>query len=348
MTNKIKGLFNNLKNIWQKRKWLVITVIVVLGLVLNSIIKNKANQPVLVFAHPTIETITKTLDVSGVIDAKEKVSLRFVAGGKVVYLGAKEGEAVKKWQTIATVDQRTALKTQEKYLNAYSKERLDWDQRQDDIGDGTTVDESLKRTIDKEQFDLTNSVLDVELAAISISNGIMTSPFDGILIKSPTPVTGVQLLATDSFEIVNPATLTFKALVDESDISLVTQNQSATIELDAYPDENLTSAVSYISFQSVPSASGTAFIVEFPISSSDLTKYRLGMNGDVKIELETKHDVMTVPLVAIKERDSKTYVDVKIDNKTTEEREIVVGLETDEKIEVISGLSTTDEIVIPE
>ncbi len=348
MANKIKGLFSNLKSIWQKRKWLIITVVVILGLILNNIIKSKANQPVLVFAHPTIETITKTLDVSGVIDAKEKVSLRFVAGGKVVYLGAKEGDTVKKWQTIATVDQRTALKTQEKYLNAYSKERLDWDQRQDDIGDGTTVDESLKRTIDKEQFDLTNSVLDVELAAISISNGVMTSPFDGILIKSPTPVTGVQLLATDSFEIVNPATLTFKALVDESDISLVTQNQSATIELDAYPEENFTSAVNYISFQSVPSASGTAFVVEFPISSNDLTKYRLGMNGDVKIELETKQNVMTVPLVAIKERDGKTYVDIKIDNKTTEEREIEVGLETDEKIEVVSGLSTSDEIVIPE
>lgn len=347
MTNKLKNLFLLLKNTWKKRKWLIIIVLIILLLVGNNLIQAKKNQPVVTFAKPQIETITKTLDVSGVIDAKEKASLRFAAGGKVIYLGAKEGDNVKKWQTIATIDQKSALKTQEKYLNNYSKERLDWDQRQSDIGDGTTVNESLQRTIDKEQYDLDNTVLDVELAAITISNSTMTAPFTGVLIKSPTSVTGVQLLATDAFELVNPETLVFKALVDESDIALIKKEQAANIELDAYQGENLDSLVNYISYQSVPSASGTAFIVEFPISSTDLNKYRLGMNGDVKIKLETKENVLTIPIISIKERDGKTFVEIKTGNKTTEEKEITTGLETDEKVEVLSGLSVNDEIVVP-
>jgi len=263
-------------------------------------------------------------------------------------LGAKEGSWVKKWQNIATIDQRAAVKTQEKSLNNYAKERLDWDQRQSDIGDGTTVDEELKRTIDKEQYDLNNSVLDVELSAISTTNNTMSAPFEGILVSSPTTVTGIQLSATDSFLLVNPKTLTFKALVDESDIALIAQNQTATLEFDAYPNEKLQSFVNYISFQSVPSSSGTAFIVELPVEASDLNKFRLGMNGDAKIELETKQNVLTIPVVAVKERDGKAYVEIKTGKNTAEEKEISVGLETDDYIEVIGGLTENDEIVVPE
>jgi multidrug efflux pump subunit AcrA (membrane-fusion protein) len=184
MKNKLQNTLSWVKNLWKEKKWLVIIITVILLIIGDKFYQDKKNEPQLIFAHPTIETITKTLDVSGVVDAKQKVSLRFAAGGKVVYLGAKEGDSVKKWQTIATIDQRSAQKTQEKYLNLYAKERLDWDQTQYDIEDGTTVDETQQRTIDKEQYDLNNSVLDVELNAISISNSTMSSPFNGILIKA--------------------------------------------------------------------------------------------------------------------------------------------------------------------
>ncbi|MBT4124069.1 MAG: efflux RND transporter periplasmic adaptor subunit [Candidatus Pacebacteria bacterium] len=347
-TKLIKPVFSGVKNIWKTKKWLVIGILIVLMIAGNKFLQAQKDKPTLTFTNPTIETITKTLDVSGVIDAKEKASLRFAAGGKVVYLGAQEGDAIKKWQTIATIDQRTAIKTKEKSLNTYSKERLDWDQRQSDIEDGTTVDETTRRTINKEQYDLTNSVLDVELAAISISNSTMSSPFDGILIQSPTTVTGIQLLATDTFDVVNPNTLIFKALIDEADIPLISKNQTAVIEFDAYPDKEIKSFVSYISFKSVASSSGTAFIVELPIEATSLDIYRLGMNGDVKIELETKHDVLTIPYISIKERDGKSFVQIKTAENEAEDREVELGLETDERVEILSGLSETDEIVIPE
>ncbi|NCN45638.1 MAG: hypothetical protein COU63_03825 [Candidatus Pacebacteria bacterium CG10_big_fil_rev_8_21_14_0_10_36_11] len=348
MKKIIKKLSNPLINLWKTKKWLVIGIVILLLIAGNNFYKQAKNKTVLSFVHPSIQTITKTLDVSGIIDAKEKANLHFAAGGKLIYLGAKEGSWVKKWQNIATIDQRAAVKTQEKSLNNYAKERLDWDQRQSDIGDGTTVDEELKRTIDKEQYDLNNSVLDVELSAISTTNNTMSAPFEGILVSSPTTVTGIQLSATDSFLLVNPKTLTFKALVDESDIALIAQNQTATLEFDAYPNEKLQSFVNYISFQSVPSSSGTAFIVELPVEASDLNKFRLGMNGDAKIELETKQNVLTIPVVAVKERDGKAYVEIKTGKNTAEEKEISVGLETDDYIEVIGGLTENDEIVVPE
>ena len=97
------------------------------------------------------------------------------------------------------------------------------------------------------------------------------------------------------------------------------------------------------------SASGTVFAVEMPIDQIDsLNKYRLGMNGDVEIKIEEKANVLTVPLIATRERDEKVYVDLRTGKNTYEERELVTGMETEEKIEVLSGLSEADEILLPE
>ncbi|MDQ5950904.1 MAG: HlyD protein, partial [Patescibacteria group bacterium] len=59
-------------------------------------------------------------------------------------------------------------------------------------------------------------------------------------------------------------------------------------------------------------------------------------------------DVMTIPITATRQRDDKIYVDVRTGEKTVEEREIQVGLETDDKYEVLGGLSMDEEVVQPE
>jgi len=349
---KLKKFFTSLakklKQLWKTKRWWVIGGVVVLLLVVRQIFARAQNQEQLTFISPTRENLTKTLEVSGVVDAKEKAVMRFLGGGKVVYLGAKEGDEVRKWQTIAQIDAASAAKSQEKAVNLYAKERLDWDQQLDDIKD-RPIDKAEQRTVDKNQLDLNNTVIDIELAAITVSNTVMSSPIQGILVQSPTNVAGVQLAATDIFLIVNPNTLIIQALVDEADIASVQKDQSATVELDAYPDDPFDSTVNYIAFQSSESSSGTVFIVELPINEPDgLQKYRLGMNGDVTIVIEEKSDVLTIPLITTRERDGKTYIDVRTGDNTAEEREIQVGLETEEQIEVLSGLSESDEIVLPE
>ena len=42
--------------------------------------------------------IRDTLDLSGRVTAEGMATLRFPAGGLITYLGAKEGDTVKKWQ----------------------------------------------------------------------------------------------------------------------------------------------------------------------------------------------------------------------------------------------------------
>ena len=176
----------------------------------------------------------------------------------------------------------------------------------------------------------------------------MSAPFAGILTSSPTTVSGVQLLATEYFELINPESLVFRAEVDEADVSMVELSQSANIFLDAYPDDTHISQVDYVSFTSSEISTGTVFVVEFPISAIDLSYFRIGMNGDVEILIEKRINVMSIPLISTREREDKFFVDVKTGEDEYEEREIEVGIETDEEIEVLSGLSEDDEVLLPE
>lgn len=348
MMKKIKKILSKyidlIKDHWK------LTGVIIVGLLLVGLWqfnKSKQNTQEYTFEHPQVRNLVKKLEVSGIVDAKEKARLRFVAGGKVTYIGAQEGDTVKKWQTIASIDQATLKKQLQQDLNFYMKERWDWENTQDNIED-RWLDDQEQRTVDKEQWDLENEVLDVEIRTQAIQNSSIFSPFEGVLTTSPTAVAGVQLLATDYFEVVNPNSLVFKAAVDESDISNVSLGQQAQIELDAYTDVILDSNVSYISYTSAQSSTGTVFVVELPIQDPDLNRYRIGMNGDVNIILDQKDNVLSIPFDATRERNGQFYVDIRIDDNNVEERAIEVGLETDDYIEIISGLSENDQIVIPD
>ena len=333
-----------------KKNWkkIVIVLIIVGGIGLLRYKKAQNGKVELVFQKPQYQDLTKVLEVSGVVDAKEKANLRFAAGGKVIYLGAKEGDFVKKWQTIATIDRRTLQKQLQKDMNAYMAERWDYDDTVEDF-DYHVETLDTRRSLDKTQWDLENEVLDVEIRDIAITNTVLSAPFAGILVSSPTDVTGVNLLATEGFEIVNPETLIFRAAVDEADIAQVALEQSGDIYLDSYPDDPISSQVVYIAYKSSTASTGTIFVVEFPIAGENiLNTYRLGMNGDVEIVLDTRENVMTIPFEATRERDDKVYVDVRTQNDEYEEKEIEIDLETEEYVEVLDGLNENDEVLIPE
>ncbi|MCA9369601.1 MAG: efflux RND transporter periplasmic adaptor subunit [Pseudomonadales bacterium] len=300
-----------------------------------------------VTAHPEIKTITQTLDVSGIVDAKTKAALSFAGGGKLVSLNVKEGEYVGKGALIASLDQALLNKQLWYELNTFKKERIDWDQTLDDFEEtNQTIEDN--RAKEKDQLDLDNSVLKVEMQSLAFRDARLTAPFAGVITALPVPTAGIVIGPQDVFELVDPTTLVMRAAVDETDIAKVTQGLSARVTLDAHPDDEVRTQVSYISPTSQQSSTGTVFVVELPLDTvAGLNYYRLGMNGDVTIIIQEKTGVLSVPIDATIVRDEKTYVEVQHADGSLEEKEIEVGIETENEVEVVQGLSTQDSIVIP-
>lgn len=331
---------------WVKSHWKLVTAIVVIALIFG-VLRTRAAQPkdTYTIVHPQKQTIEQQLEVSGVVDASQRASLKFLAGGKVVYVGAKQGDAVKKWQTIATIDRAQLQKTLQQNLNAYSATRIDFDQKIDDEKD-VNGNKIVDRELQKNELSLQNSVLSVELQSIALKNTSLYTPIDGILVSAPAKTAGVILSPTDVFEIIDPKTIYFEALVDEADIRLVREGQSVKITLDAYPDEPIETTIEYISFTSSESDSGTVFKVRMSIPvANDALKYKIGMNGTARVLVNKTNDVLSVPITTLIQRDGKTYVEVLKNGKDFEQREIQTGIENETEIEVTSGLSESDEVV---
>jgi membrane fusion protein (multidrug efflux system) len=330
-----------------KRRWKLIALGVIVLLIGGGFYARAQFTKAPEYRTETVQkrTIEKILEVSGQIEAKQIATLRFPAGGKTTYIGAKEGDWVKQWQTIASIDKKELQKNLQKDLNLYMTERLDFEQGKDDRKD-IHGDTRTDRLSDQDQLSLENTVLTVELRDLAMKNTSLFTPIEGVLVSSPTDVAGTILSATDTFTIVNPESLVFSAEVDESDIALLREGQLGEIILDAYTNRPIKTSVVKIAFQSSEATTGTVFPIEFTLPSQESAyPFRLGMNGNVKISIDKKEDVLSVPIRSVIERDDKMFVEIK-NGESIEQREVVVGLENDEFVEITDGLTESDTIVI--
>ncbi len=333
---------------WARRKWwLLFIIFIVIAAVAWWWKGREAQQAALTFTQPQYRDIIKTHDFSGQIDAHERVGMRFAGGGKLVYLGAKEGDAVKKGQTVASLDQRSVQKALDKTLSLYETQRWNYENEKDEAGDRLTLDQQEQRTYEQNQFALDRSVYDVQLQYLAFDNYRISAPFGGILVSTPTDVSGIVVGVTDTWELINPDTLYFRLFVDEVDIDTVSVGQQATVELDAYPDRTYQAQVSKVGYQTLNTTQGSVFAVDVAFTQPvSIEETRVGMNGEARLLEAEKKNVLSVPIEAVTSRDGKSFVEVWQDGKR-QEREVEIGLENEDHAEILSGLSPQDQVILP-
>lgn len=284
--------------------------------------------------------IREVLELSGKIEAGTTATLRFSAGGLVTYLGAKEGDSIKKWQTLASIDTRQLQKTLEQKLNLYAIERGEFDQDREtydkNVRDGD-VDQALRRLLEKNQYQLENTVKDVEYQDLSLKLSRLSSPIAGILIRAPINTASVQVLATDSWIVVDPSSLYFSADLDETDLSRISVGQKVIVTLDAFPEEEFETTIASISYGPKETTGGTTYELKLHLPEDRISTLRLGLNGSAQIVLSEKTDVQTISSEALTLKDGKTYVTVK-SGKGYEEKEITTGIENGGSVEIVTGL----------
>src|SRR3989339_327320 len=295
---------------------------------------------------PTRSSISETLELSGKVVADKSATLRFSAGGLVTYLGAKEGDHVKKWQTLSSVDSRQLQKTLDQKLNLYAIQRGTFDQTIDDndnsVPDGDLA-RTLKRLLEKNQYQLDNTVKDVEYLDLSSKLSRLSSPVAGVLVHAPIHSVGVQVIVTDTWTVIDPSSLYFSADLDETDLKRVSVGQKVVVSLDAYPDHSITSSIVSISYGPKETTSGTTYEVKIGLSPSDTQDLRLGLNGTAGIVLSEKDNVLTLPSSAITNTAGKSVVYLQIGRKYVE-RPLEIGIENGGVAEILSGISEGDHV----
>ncbi|MBI1862861.1 efflux RND transporter periplasmic adaptor subunit [Candidatus Microgenomates bacterium] len=336
--------------ILKKRWWLVLLVSVVI--IIISIQRNNAQKSAEADTYTVKrETLRDVLTFSGSIDAGQKATLQFQSAGRLSYVGAQEGDVVHEGQLIAALDQRLLRKSLEKDLNTYASERLDFDnQKQKYNENGLPGDKYLRQNLidafKKAQYDLNNSVLDVELQNISLQYANLTSPINGVLVHAGAKIPGVNITAASTYEIVNPETIYFSAAADQTEVVHLKENMHADIGFDAYPDVKTSGHIISLGYIPKEGETGTVYEVKIgldSLSNQDVMKYRLGMTGDSSFTLKEYPNVIAIPTTYVKAEGSRKYVYKKVGNKR-EKTYIQTGAQVDVSTEILNGLQEGDVV----
>lgn len=323
----------------KKTIFIVLIIIIFVGIILKFFVfaSKKSTESALVKKGELVKELT----LSGKIDADEHAILQFQTGGLVSYVGVKKGDTVKKYQTLSSLDERTAQKNLQDKLIDYSTQRLTFDQTKEDNLNRTpeqALNDKMKRVLQDNQYDLDKSVVSVELKALAKELSYLTTPISGIVTRADLPFPGVNLYipTQGQFEVVNPNSIFFNVTADQTEVVNIKEKMSGNIILDSYPDENIKSLIKSISFTPKSGESETVYEVKIEMSNINNSnyKYKIGMTGDVTFVTEKKLNVLFLPVSFVKSDEKGKYV--FIDTKNTK-KYIHTGMETDNNIEITEG-----------
>lgn len=174
-----------------------------------------------------------------------------------------------------------------------------------------------------------------------LSNTNVKAEIDGI-ISSSSVTEGMMISAgnpTMSIVDINKVKLDFQ--VSDSYINKLQVGAKAYIEIDSLDNKVFEGVVSNIA----PSANKETLLypVEIYIDNMDKT-IRPGMFAKIRLVVEEKENVISVPLNVVLERNGEKFVFIVQENKAIR-KTVNTGIENDKNIEITEGLKVGDVVV---
>lgn len=311
---------------------------------------------------------------AGEIEACQRTKLATIAGGRIDYLGVKEGDRVEAgqvlmrlWQgdlraraavaeaQLATARQRTAEACA---VAAHARSEAE---RQAALVKRGFVSASAEERARSEaaargaacasaQADARTAERQIESVSTDFNRLVIIAPFAGTVAKisgelgeisTPSPP-GVP--TPPAIDLIDDTCLYVKAPMDEVDAPRIHPGQPVRISLEALPGKHFTGRVKRVA-PYITAVEKQARTVEVDIDFAHPEEARgllVGYSVDVEIVLDTRDDVLRIPTAAI--RDGRKVLILGADGLIAE-RSIKPGLANWEQTEVQEGLAAGDRLI---
>lgn len=157
-------------------------------------------------------------------------------------------------------------------------------------------------------------------------------------------ITSAYSTDVEAFTISSDEDMVLAVSVDELDINSVELGQEATVELDAIEDETFTGEVTAIGDTASASGGVAKYTVSLTIPKDDRMKQ--GMNASATITIDSRENVVTIPVNALQEEGSKVFVYTEQDDdgNLSGEKEVTTGLSNGTTVEITDGLEEGDTV----
>lgn len=349
--------------------------------------------------------ITQLVSATGIINPVYLVAITPEVTGEIVELPVKEGDRVKKNQLLIRIkpDSYAAQRDRAKANLESAQATLGMKKIEKDF-----IESNYKRTqqlyrdgisnqqeLEKMESELASSIAQLEaqkafvqqaLATLKESNESLNktaiySPMDGTVSKLNVEL-GERVLGsgfsqgTDLMTVADLGKMEAIVDVDENDVVLVSIGDTAKIELDAFKNKVYNGVVTQIANSAKTTAAGTQeevvnFAIKIALNEFN-AQVRPGMSCNADIEVETKNNVLAIPIQSVtarseeepgametpdssrelivgktskkKQAKPKEVVFV-VDKNTVAMKEVKIGISDNEFIEVTSGLKEGEVVV---
>jgi HlyD family secretion protein len=312
---------------------------------------------------------------AGTVEACQRTKLSTIMGGRIEYLGVKEGDKVKKgqlllklWnddqkaqQTLAEAQRATAMqRVKEVCTTAASSMREA--ERQTSLKNKGFVSEAREDTARSEanargaacetaRADVAQAAARVTVTRVEQGRMTLYAPFDGIVAKivgelgeysTPSPP-GVP--TPPAIDLIDDTCLYVKAPMDEVDAPKIAVGLPVRVSLDALPKQPLKGTVRRVApyVLAVEKQSRTVD-VEVDFERPATGNLLVGYSADVEIVLSGRPNVLRVPTAALIEGGKVMLLNAE--SGKLEERKVKVGIANWEFTEIVEGLSEGERIVV--
>jgi HlyD family secretion protein len=186
----------------------------------------------------------------------------------------------------------------------------------------------------------------LHMARIRLDQTVLRAPFTGLVTRTFTHVGEFVGIGKRILHLVDPSSLSLKAVVDEADAFKVRLGQRALVTMDAFQGEKLEGRVAEIS-PIISSARQESRTSEVKIQLGDGSiPLKPGFSADIEIIVQELPDVLMLPTHVILERERGKYVQIVSDGRL-QQRPVRVGASNWDFTEVVTGLREGDRFIIP-
>ncbi len=310
-------------------------------------------------AYPKRCSISKFFETTSRISAENKVDVISKGIGICEEVFVEEGDYVKEGQILAKLD-TSEVETQilqTKVNIEKCKSALAIAEQSLKEGIGSKVER------DNAKFALDAAEATLKIQQVQLKNQTITAPISGVITRKNINKGVMVTTGMPVFSIVDPNSYCIPINIPEKEISKVTRGQEAEVVIDSCPSKKYKTVIDKIS-PIIDSASGTVkATLKFVEQDKDSDCIKDNAFARVKLIMETRENVLTIPKDAVLEESGRKYVfiaeklasDSNDKNKQTsidennlyeaKKVEVQVGLEDSENYEIISGVEENTMVV---